>query len=93
MERTSATGPLCGPTEQLGYDRAAMDLYRQQPDVQLLAALISRLQDSSVIDVGAERGAFVEALLLAGATEIHAIEPEPENAAFLRAQFEHDPRV
>lgn len=70
-----------------------MDLYRQQPDVQLLAALISRLQDSSVIDVGAERGAFVEALLLAGATEIHAIEPEPENAAFLRAQFEHDPRV
>lgn len=71
----------------------SMDLYSQQPEVNLLAALASRLSDRSVIDVGAERGAFVESLLRAGATEIHAIEPEPDNAAFLRHHFAEDPRV
>jgi FkbM family methyltransferase len=70
-----------------------MDLYWQQPEIQLLTALLPRLEDRSVIDVGAERGAFVDALLRAGSDTIHAIEPEPHNASFLRMQFEHDPRV
>jgi FkbM family methyltransferase len=70
-----------------------MDLYGQQTEVQLLAALITRLPRRSVIDVGAERGGFVEAFLHAGATAIHAIEPEPDNAAALRTKFANEPRV
>jgi len=70
-----------------------MDLYSQQPETRLLAAVMSRLSDRSVVDVGAERGAFVEALLDAGATRIDAIEPEPENVAMLRAAFANDARV
>ena len=77
----------------LGYDRPAMDLYRQESEVYLLTELLSRLADRSVIDVGAERGAFVESLLRGGGSEIHAIEPEPDNADFLRTQFQNDPRV
>jgi FkbM family methyltransferase len=70
-----------------------VDLYLQQAEVQLLGALSSRLELRSVIDVGAERGGFVEALLAAGATEIHAVEPEPNNATFLRTRFGDDSRV
>jgi FkbM family methyltransferase len=77
----------------LGYDRPAMDLYLQEPEVLLLTALNSGLTERSVIDVGAERGAFVASLLRGGSTEIHAIEPEPDNADFLRTSFENDPRV
>lgn len=58
-----------------------------------MSALISRLDVRTVIDVGAERGAFAEALLHAGSTEMHAIEPEPANADFLRGHFQDDPRV
>ncbi len=77
----------------LGYDRLLVDLYFQQPEVHLLAALLARLDHHSVIDVGAERGAFVESLLRAGSTEVHAIEPEPANVDVLRRQFQGDPRV
>jgi FkbM family methyltransferase len=77
----------------LGYDRPRMDLYFQQPEVRLLAALMSRLDDRSVIDVGAERGAFVESLLRGGSTEIHAIEPEPHNVDVLRRHFKDESRV
>jgi FkbM family methyltransferase len=70
-----------------------MDLYGQEADVRLLAALLQRLDDRSVIDVGAERGGFVEALLAAGSDEVYAFEPEPENAGFLRARFRDDARV
>jgi FkbM family methyltransferase len=70
-----------------------VDLYKQEPEARLLGALLARLEVRSVIDVGAERGAFTEALLSAGATEVHAIEPEPDNAASIRKLFAGDPRV
>ncbi len=70
-----------------------MDLYAQDAEVALLRSVIQHLEERSVLDVGAERGAFVQRLLRAGATRIHAIEPEPQNAAFLRGHFESDGRV
>jgi FkbM family methyltransferase len=70
-----------------------VDLYGQEPEARLLATFISRLENRVVIDVGAECGAFTEVMVEAGASEIHAIEPEPRNAQFLRERFGDDPRV
>ena len=64
-----------------------MDLYGQEPEASLLGSFISRLEHKAVIDVGAERGAFVETMLSAGSDAVHAIEPEPGNAAFLRERY------
>jgi FkbM family methyltransferase len=70
-----------------------MDLYWQEPELQLLTALLSRTPDKAVIDVGAERGAFAEELLRVGGGAVHVVEPEPSNAEFLRTRFRQDPRV
>jgi FkbM family methyltransferase len=70
-----------------------VDLYRQEPEARLLGALLARLDHRSVIDVGAERGAFTEEMLRAGSEEVYAIEPEPANASFLRERFQADARV
>ena len=70
-----------------------MELYGQEPEAALLAAFVPRLGTGSVIDVGAERGAFVEAMLRAGSTSVDLIEPEPVNVACLTERFGHDPRV
>jgi FkbM family methyltransferase len=70
-----------------------MDLYGQEPEVLLLRSLLSRLDNRTVIDVGAERGSFVEQMIDGGADEVHAIEPEPDNAANLRERFRDVPAV
>ena len=70
-----------------------MDLYGQEPEAGLLASFIPRLEYRSVIDVGAERGAFAEEMLRAGSDAVHMIEPEPGNVAFLREHFRDDTRV
>jgi FkbM family methyltransferase len=70
-----------------------VDLYGQEPEAQLLRVLLSRLDRRSVIDVGAERGALAADLLAGGADEIHVIEPEPQNAAFMRERFRGETRV
>jgi FkbM family methyltransferase len=70
-----------------------MNLYRQEPEAHLLAQFISRLEHRSVIDVGAERGAFAEELIRGGADEVHVIDPEPENAESLRERFREGGRV
>ena len=46
-----------------------------------------------MIDVGAERGGFAEEMLLAGVTQVHAFEPNSQNAQALRRSFEADRRV
>ena len=62
-------------------------LYGQEPEVHLLRLFLSRLDNRTIIDVGAERGAFTEQMVDAGAARIYAIEPEPENAEDLRERF------
>ena len=70
-----------------------MDLYGQEPEAQLLAAFVRRLEHKEVIDVGAERGAFADQMLDAGASSIDVIEPEPNNVTALRERFGADDRV
>lgn len=70
-----------------------MELYGQEPEAALLAAFVPRLDTSAVLDVGAELGAFAEAMLRAGSTSVDLIEPEPVNITCLTERFGHDPRV
>jgi FkbM family methyltransferase len=70
-----------------------MDLYRQDAEIDLLSRLIPHLESRSLIDVGAELGGVAEELLRAGAEEVHAFEPHPDNAATLRARFDGDAQV
>jgi FkbM family methyltransferase len=72
---------------------AGVDLYGQEPEARLLGTFISRLENRVVVDVGAECGAFTEAMIEAGASDVHAIEPEPANAQFIRERFQGEPRV
>jgi FkbM family methyltransferase len=75
------------------YDHIDVDLYGQEPEARLLGTFLSRLDHPTVIDVGAERGAFAEQMLDYGGQEIHVIEPEPENAAFMRERFRDETRL
>ncbi|MEA2216251.1 MAG: hypothetical protein QOK19_1812 [Solirubrobacteraceae bacterium] len=59
----------------------------------LLGRLISRLEQRSIMDVGAERGGFVDAMLRAGAESVHAFDPDPDNVATLNALYGADDRV
>jgi FkbM family methyltransferase len=70
-----------------------MNLYGQEAEAGLLASFIPHLAHRSVIDVGAERGAFAEELLRAGSDAVHVIEPEPGNLTYLRERFRDDQRV
>jgi FkbM family methyltransferase len=70
-----------------------VDIYGQECEAELLVKLLARLENRAVVDVGAERGAFVQALLDGGSPRIFAIEPEPTNAALLRSRFRGDARV
>lgn len=74
------------------YD-CVMSLYGQQAEADLLATFITRLDCKTVIDVGAEHGAFADALLRAGSDAVHLFEPEPVNAALLRKRFARSPQV
>jgi FkbM family methyltransferase len=70
-----------------------LSLHGQDLDLQLLLDLYRRLDPSAVIDVGAEKGAFVEAFLREGCRDLHAFEPFPPHAEALRARFRDDGRV
>jgi FkbM family methyltransferase len=70
-----------------------VDLYEQDAELRLLGALVSKLDQRVLIDVGAERGGVAQELLRAGAQQVHAIEPHPENAQELHDRFAGDRRV
>jgi len=70
-----------------------VSLYGQEPEATLLSSYLSLLDHRSVIDVGAERGAFVEQMLSAESDVVHIIEPDPTNVAFLRERFANEARV
>lgn len=70
-----------------------MDLYGQDAELQLLSALVDRLDRRTMIDVGAERGSMADGMLSAGVEDLHAIDAEPTNAGALRTRFAEDARV
>ncbi len=61
--------------------------YYQDTEVNLLVQFLKHLDNKTVIDVGAERGNFVEAFLQAGAEVVYAVEPYPASVAVLRDRF------
>jgi FkbM family methyltransferase len=70
-----------------------MELYGQDAEARLLGELMKELGCRTLIDVGAERGDLAEELLRAGAEELHAFEPHPDNLKALHARFDADARV
>ena len=68
-------------------------LYDQGTELTLLTQLLDRLDNTIVLDVGAEKGKFVRALLRAGAEGVYAIEPFPSNVEALQAEFGDLPTV
>jgi FkbM family methyltransferase len=70
-----------------------MELYGQEPEVQLLCALVRHLDRPILLDVGAERGEVAEALLDGGIEAAHLFEPHPANLSALRERFVEDLRL
>jgi FkbM family methyltransferase len=70
-----------------------MALYGQEPEAQLLQSFVAHLDNRTIIDVGAERGSFAAQMIEGGASEIHLLEPEPENAQELRGRFQSVSKV
>jgi FkbM family methyltransferase len=54
---------------------------------------MARIERRTMIDVGAEQGGLAEGMLRAGAENLWAFDPHPDNAMALRARFADDPRV
>ena len=82
-----------GTQHRVSASIAGVSLYGQEPEAQLLGTFLTNLDRRSVIDVGAERGAFADEMLRAGSDEVYVIDPEPTNAAYLRDRFHADARV
>src|SRR5271167_3969244 len=70
-----------------------MSLYGQDVDLRLLTKLIARLDNRTVLDVGAERGSLAEGMLRAGAQRLYAFDPHPDNVSALKARFAVDAHV
>lgn len=67
--------------------------YFQDTEYGLLQQLLSRLENRTVLDVGAEKGTFVEACLAAGSARVYAFDPYPPHADLLRRKFAETPEV
>ncbi len=62
--------------------------YFQETDYTLLRNLLSHLDTRTVVDVGAEKGSFVDTCLAAAAEHVFAFEPYPPHVEYLRRRFE-----
>src|SRR5262245_8386709 len=70
-----------------------MDLYHQDTEVGLLLRLFDQLDNKIVVDVGAEKGSFVEAFLNRGCPRVYAFEPYARHVEYLREHFGGNPAV
>lgn len=62
-------------------------------DYRLAANVMARLAKPVVIDVGVERGSFIDLALSAGAERVIAFEALPRHVEHLNARFASEPRV
>src|SRR5262245_22117000 len=67
--------------------------YFQETESALVRALLSRLPNRTVLDVGAEKGSFIDACLDAGSPRVFAFEPYPPHVAALQRKFARVPAV
>jgi FkbM family methyltransferase len=68
-------------------DPGVSGTYFQETEYELAGRLLGALSDRVVVDVGAERGGFVDRVLQSGATRVFAIEPYPPHVEHLRRRF------
>jgi FkbM family methyltransferase len=78
-------GQLQDGTEQILYD--------QGTEIDLLIQMLKQIGNKVVVDVGAEKGTVVHALLRAGAEAVYAFEPFPPSVEALRTAFAATPSV
>ena len=62
--------------------------YQQETEYALLLDLLPRLDNRIVLDVGAEKGSFVDACLAAGGEHVFAFEPYPPHVKSLHDRFD-----
>ncbi|WP_448676362.1 FkbM family methyltransferase [Delftia acidovorans] len=67
--------------------------YGQALDYRLAAYIMSRMNDAVVIDVGVERGSFIDIALGAGAMQVVAFEALPRHVEHLRTHYAREARV
>ncbi len=65
----------------------------QTIDYQLAAAFLTTFKNPTVIDVGVERGSFIELALASGSPRIIGFEPLPRHIHFLKKRFGNTHRV
>lgn len=82
---------MAAGAQRIGCGR--LELYDQEPEIELLAVLRPHLDEGTVLDVGAERGGLFHALRACGFGEGHLVEASPANVDELRRQVEGDPAV
>lgn len=71
-----------------GYAEAdAPDNYGQEVEYQIAAAVLARMPGCAVVDIGVEKGSFVELALRSGAGSVAGFEPLPRHLADLRERF------
>lgn len=74
-------------------DQSSEREYDQGTELRLLTKLLGNLDNKTVVDVGAERGSFVRALVAAGAQTVYAFEPFPKSVQQLQTSFAETPAV
>lgn len=65
----------------------------QETDYELASIILSALDKPTVIDVGAERGSFIDRALTTGCKSIIAFEPLPRHFQHLKARYKDESRV
>jgi len=65
----------------------------QDLEYTIAGSVLASMPGATVLDVGAERGSFIELALANGAARVHAFEPLPRHHAELARRFSHDARV
>jgi FkbM family methyltransferase len=81
------------PKEALQPTEIKDDLYHQELDMALLLAIFERLENKTVIDIGAEKGSFLQAFLDKGAVSAFSFEPYPPHVSHLKEKYSNDSRV
>ena len=70
-----------------------MELYEQETEIKILLQFCERLNNKSVVDVGAEKGSFIDAFLTGGCGSIYAFEPYPSHINHLQKLFQSNAAV
>ncbi len=65
-------------------------VYQQETEIELLLILAKLIQNKKYIDIGSERGSFIEKFLTCSPEKIVAIEPNPVNFQFINEQFKNN---